>query len=964
MIQQAKHILRSVFGYDEFISLQQNVMENVLRGKDTLAVMPTGGGKSLCYQIPALIFDGITIVVSPLIALMKDQVDQLSELGVPGVILNSSLSPQEYKSNVERIRQGAMKLLYAAPETLLKPNMAAFLESLPVSCLAIDEAHCISEWGPDFRPEYRELAHIRARMPKAVCIALTATATPRVRADIRSSLGFSESSEFVASFDRENLFLRVVPKEAPVRQVVEFLRRFSNESGIIYCLTRKHVDALASTLQSQGFSVCSYHAGLSEEERNRSQERFVRDEVQIIVATIAFGMGINKSNVRFVIHYDIPKNIESYYQEIGRAGRDGLRSECLLLFSYGDLHKVRAFIDKKRDEEKRAANLQLHAMVQFAESDVCRRIPLLNYFGESYGREKCGLCDNCLAGERETVDITIPAQKFLSCVKRTGERFGIMHIIQVLRGSRGAKVLKFGHDRLSTYNIGREYTVRQWQQMARQLLHKGLMVQDPEFGSLSLTPRAWEVFRGKEIVLGRLDPANGPSDALKAADNEAGSGGGSELIDANLFEVLRRKRKELADAAQVPPYVIFSDRTLTEMATYRPQTFSSMQRIHGVGEMKLKKYGPVFINLLRAHCGSPPMEEAAFEGEKAPPDRLREVRSERQAAIGAAFNAGKSVGNLADAFQIKPNRVLLHLLHYLQDGNQLNPEYLRAHITVSESLQEEALDAFGKLGSERLKPVFEAMGGRIGYEDLKLLRLCFMNRVHCGQSVSYTTVVDKPYSKQIVCLANSRKFSGYCVAGKELLREGFGGWIRPVGTGETGELTLEETGMKNGRTPKLLDIVTVHLKGIRPHPYQLENHCIACVPWVWNGTLPSSQIASLCDDVDQLWTNGYHSRYGLNDRVPRDLVEKVASSSLLFVRPDRLWIIVGEGLNGLNKIWTQFTYNGSTYCLSVTDPVVEAQYLPMERGEYPVNAHQPFVTVSISEPFEGFCYKLAAGIIL
>jgi ATP-dependent DNA helicase RecQ len=604
MIERAKSILKSVFGYDRFISLQKDVIENVLSGRDCLAVMPTGGGKSLCYQIPALIFDGLTIVVSPLISLMKDQVEQLTQLEIPAVLINSSISPETYRRSLERVRSGEAKLLYAAPETLLKPNMLSLLDSVPVSCLAIDEAHCISEWGPDFRPEYRQLAEVRARMPHAVCIALTATATPRVRKDIKASLGFDDSSEFLASFNRGNLFIRVVPKEKPFRQVVELLRKYGNDPGIIYCSTRKEVDDLCTALGSHGFSASPYHAGLSDVERNRNQEKFVRDDVRIIVATIAFGMGIDKSNIRFILHYDLPKNIESYYQEIGRAGRDGMRAECVLLFSYTDIHRIKYFITRKEGIEKRAANLQLSAMLKFAESDVCRRIPLLGYFGETFLREKCDMCDNCLAGERAMMDITIPAQKFLSCVKRTGERFGTMHVIDVLRGSKAGKVFKFGHEKLSTYGIGMELSRRQWQQVARQLLHKGLMVQDPEIGGLSLTPRARDVFTGKESVLGRLDD---PKEQEEAPEDTAQ--GRESGYDRDLFQALRQKRKELAEAANVPPYVVFSDRTLAEMAAHLPRTAEGMLQIHGVGRTKLDRYGPIFLKVLEDYFRDHPVVE-------------------------------------------------------------------------------------------------------------------------------------------------------------------------------------------------------------------------------------------------------------------------------------------------------------------------------------------------------------------
>ena len=384
MIDKAERILKHVFGYDEFRPLQADIIENVLHKNDTLVIMPTGGGKSLCYQLPALIFEGLTIVVSPLISLMKDQVEQLVQMGVSAVFLNSSLSLGEYRHNVDRIKRGAVKLLYLAPEALLKANMLDMLSSVEVDCLTIDEAHCISQWGHDFRPEYRQLVQVRDRFPKAACIALTATATPRVREDIKANLGFDASNEFIDSFDRKNLFIQIATKYNPLDQTIKFIKKFPNQSGIVYCFSRRQVDDLYEALRSEGFSVRPYHAGLTDKERNENQERFIRDDAQIIVATIAFGMGIDKPDVRFVVHYDLPQTIESYYQEIGRAGRDGLRSDCLLLFSYGDIQKIKYFINKKETREQRVAIIHLNALLRFVETEVCRRIPLLDYFGETY----------------------------------------------------------------------------------------------------------------------------------------------------------------------------------------------------------------------------------------------------------------------------------------------------------------------------------------------------------------------------------------------------------------------------------------------------------------------------------------------------------------------------------------------------------------------------------------------------
>ena len=389
-------ILKDTFGYDTFRPLQREVIENIMAHRDTLAVMPTGGGKSLCYQIPALLFGGLTVVVSPLIALMKDQVEQLRAAGVPALFLNSSLQPEEYQQNMAWVRDGSVRLLYVAPETLLTPRLFDLLSSVKVDLLTIDEAHCISEWGHDFRPEYRQLTEVRKRFPQAVCLALTATATTRVRSDIKSSLGFAKSNEFVASFNRENLYIEVRPKQDAAIQTVRFLERFKDQSGIIYCFSRKQVDELAYYLERHGHKARPYHAGLEDDERRRNQEAFIRDDIQIIVATIAFGMGINKPDVRFVLHYDLPKSIEGYYQEIGRAGRDGLPAHCLLLYSYSDVAKLKYFVNQKEGVERQVAQQHLDAIVRFAEDETnCRRKPLLNYFGEAYTIPNCKNCDNC-----------------------------------------------------------------------------------------------------------------------------------------------------------------------------------------------------------------------------------------------------------------------------------------------------------------------------------------------------------------------------------------------------------------------------------------------------------------------------------------------------------------------------------------------------------------------------------------
>ncbi len=716
MLKKAQKILKDVFGYDTFISLQAEVIEKILQGKDTLVIMPTGGGKSLCYQIPALIFKNLTVVVSPLIALMKDQVRQLTENGVAAVLLNSSLSAAEYRANVAAIRQHQVRLLYVAPETLLKANILQLLETVGVDCLAIDEAHCISDWGHDFRPEYRQLIEVRQRFNAAVCVALTATATDRVRADIKHSLGVADGEEFLASFNRENLFLRIVPKINAGRQIISFLKRYPDQSGIIYCATRSKVDSLAASLLDQGFAALPYHAGLDEKVRKVNQDRFVKDEIQIMVATIAFGMGIDKSNVRFVIHHDIPRNIESYYQEIGRAGRDGLAAECLLLFGYGDIYKVKHFISQKSEKEQRVAHLQLNALLGMIESDACRRVPLMGYFGESHSGQ-CGQCDNCTEEKAPPVDITVAAQKFLSCVKRTGERFGMNHIIDVLRGSKGQRVLNFRHDQLSTYGIGQDFSKRQWQSLGWQLLHQGFMAQDMEFGGLQLTPRAWAVFKGEEHVYGRL----------AAQEEEKPTAGKKRPVDTEynreLFELLRQKRLEIARELDVPPFVIFADRTLAEMASAYPHTPESLLGIHGVGRVKSEKYGEPFTDIITEYCMLNDIDDPLPVETQEKPEKNGPAGPKRYQEVGERYNSGEAITAIMQHYRVKLETVLGHLERYVADGNSLRPGgFLEATRLPPETI-ERAIRQFNEKGTAFLQPVFADLNGDVGYTDLKLLRL-------------------------------------------------------------------------------------------------------------------------------------------------------------------------------------------------------------------------------------------------
>ena len=589
-----QEILRKYYGYRSFRTHQLDIIESVIRGQDAFVLMPTGSGKSICYQIPAILRPGVGLVVSPLIALMQDQVQALRQNGLRADFLNSSLTANEAGGVERRVVSGAVDLLYVAPERLLTESFQRLLQRIPIALFAIDEAHCVSQWGHDFRPEYLRIAEVTKRFGNVPKIALTATADAHTRKDIIAKLELSQAAQFVSSFDRPNIRYRVQLKNNGKKQLHAFMRdEHPGESGIVYVRTRKRADAVAAWLATQGVDAVSYHAGLEPHVRLERQRRFLRDPSVVIVATIAFGMGINKSNVRFVVHHDLPKNPESYYQEIGRAGRDGLPAHCLLLFGYQDVQKVKYFIGQKDEHEQRVANILLNTIIGFAETDLCRRVALLNYFGETYSAPNCGMCDNCRQADKELADITIPAQMFLSCVKRTGELFGAGHIIEVLRESRSQKVLTFGHEKLSTYGIGKRYSARQWRHLSRQFIQKGLIVQELEHGSLKLTAKAWEVLRGKEPVRGRLE------EEKVSLKTRADSGG---RFDADLFAILRKNRKEIADRANLPPFTIFHDRTLKEMAFRLPKTREDLSQVYGVGTAKLEKYGDIFLELIRQYC--------------------------------------------------------------------------------------------------------------------------------------------------------------------------------------------------------------------------------------------------------------------------------------------------------------------------------------------------------------------------
>ncbi|MFT6787982.1 MAG: ATP-dependent DNA helicase RecQ [Pseudoalteromonas rhizosphaerae] len=591
VVRSPAAILKQVFGYSEFRDGQETVINAALNGQDSLVLLPTGGGKSVCYQVPALALSGLTVVISPLISLMQDQVSQLQALGVKAAYINNSLNRDEQQQIYQQLHSGLLKLLYVAPEKVLQHEFKERLSHLNISLFAIDEAHCVSHWGHDFRPHYCRLSELKQRFADVPMMALTATADKATRFDIVQQLGLNDPYIHTGSFDRPNIRYTIEEKFKPLAQLLRYLKEQQNQSGIIYCTSRKRVDEIAEKIADAGINAAAYHAGMSNEQRQFVQTGFARDDIQIVVATVAFGMGINKPNVRFVLHYDIPKSIESYYQETGRAGRDGLAAEAIMYFDPADIGRVRRFFEDIEDEQRRRVEEQrFNAMASFAEAQTCRRQILLNYFSE-YQREPCGNCDICL-NPPKSFDGTLVAQQALSCVYRAEQRFGLGYIVELLRGANTSRIRDNNHHQLSTYGIGKDHSSEFWLSILRQLIHQGLLSQDITQGSaLRLTEGARAILKGQyalQMAEPRLQAKHVYQDKLAQFN-----------YDKKLFAKLRALRKELADADDVPPYVVFNDKTLAEMAQLMPTNDSEFLKVSGVGFTKLNKYGSPFLHAIR-----------------------------------------------------------------------------------------------------------------------------------------------------------------------------------------------------------------------------------------------------------------------------------------------------------------------------------------------------------------------------
>ena len=706
--------LQKYFGYTSFYPLQEDIIKEVLGQRDVFVLMPTGGGKSLCYQLPALLFDGVTIVISPLISLMKDQVDGLLANGVSATFINSSLSYDEIGARRQSLSNNELRILYIAPERLVMPEFLQFVQGLKVSLFAIDESHCISEWGHDFRPEYRQLKILKEKFPGVPIMALTATATPVVQGDIITQLKLSDCKIFKASFNRKNLYYQIKPKDNPYHQILQYLKGHKKDSGIIYCQSRKTVESLSESLQAEGYCALPYHAGLTAEARTENQERFIRDDVEIIVATIAFGMGIDKPNVRYVIHYDLPKSIEGYYQETGRAGRDGLKSDCILFFSYADKFKIEHFIQQKEDEkEKQIAYKQLRELINYCEGNVCRRRLLLAYFGEKFDEPNCGNCDVCLE-PKERFDGTVTAQKILSCVYRIGERFGINYVIDVLQGSRNQKIVQNRHDTIKTYGVGKEYSKFQWQAFIRELIQLGYVKLDGDkYPIVKLNEKSRDVLLRNEKVF--LTKPQEPEEALRISTREM-----AEDFDRILFERLRGLRKTVADREGVPPYVIFHDTSLKEMSVYYPQSLLALSRISGIGDRKLKKYGEIFLKEIIDYYKQYHIERKPIVF-KNPEFPIKQPKTATTQMTLELYKQNLTIQEIAQKRRLAVSTIVSHLERLILDGEDISIDRL-----VNLEKQDCIKQSFRELDTDMLTPVKEKLGNDYSYEEIRLVRAKMM----------------------------------------------------------------------------------------------------------------------------------------------------------------------------------------------------------------------------------------------
>ena len=705
-----KTLLKKYFGYDEFRPLQAEIINNILNKKDSFVLMPTGGGKSLCYQLPALKFSGITLVISPLIALMKDQVDALKANGIEAEFINSSLEANQINSIIGRAQKNEIKILYIAPERFALSAFQNFLNTLKIDLIAVDEAHCISEWGHDFRPDYGNLNKLKTLFPTTPIIALTATATKKVREDILKQLNLDKADLFISGFDRKNLRISVINKKQALPKLINLLEKYKNESVIIYCFSRKETEEVADNLNLNGFSARAYHAGLEKNKRKLIQEMFVKDKINIIVATIAFGMGIDKPDVRMVAHYTFPKTLEGYYQEIGRAGRDGLPSECVMFYTYADARKHQFFINQIDDFKLReCAEEKLAEVLKFSELVTCRKKYLLNYFGEEQKTDNCDSCDICTT-IKEKIDATIIAKKIISCIARTNNRFGAKYISDILLGKNIQKIKINRHDQLSVFGIIKDFDEAELLQIIKQLIGLDYIFKNEgQYPTLNITKKGATFLQSKD-TLELNKPVSDISSAKQKIDLD---------FNPELFYELRELRKNIAQEENVPPFVIFGDRSLQEMAYYFPRTKEDFSHISGVGDKKLTQYGDIFLNVIINFAKNNNIKPIPIVSKNKIIIKTVKIKTKFNFKTKALIIKKIPIKRIAKIQNLKPDTIVNHLEKLIDSGEKLDLEYLKLPKDDYENIK----NAFMECGDEKLKPVFEHLKEKYPYDEIKLVRV-------------------------------------------------------------------------------------------------------------------------------------------------------------------------------------------------------------------------------------------------
>ncbi len=721
-MENIQKALSKYWGYDGFLPLQKQAMECITRRQDSIVVLPTGGGKSLCFQAPAVTMPGLAVVVSPLISLMKDQVDALTECGVSAMRIDSSMSVSERDNVIARINEQTLKLLYLSPERFLSDGFVDFLKKTKLSFIAVDEAHCVSMWGHDFRPEYRQLGSLKQIFPDVTIAAYTATATEHVRNDIAEQLRLKNPQMLIGSFDRPNLVYKVRPRKTILKQVCAVLDRHKGESGIIYCIRRKDVDSMCAQLAAKGYSVVPYHAGMTDEDRKKNQEQFINEKVDTIVATIAFGMGIDKSNVRYVIHTGMPKSLEHYQQESGRAGRDGLEAECCLFYSGGDYGIWKSLMRDMPAEARKIAMIKLSGIYSYCTGGVCRHKAILRYFGQDLNKDNCTACDMCL-GELDCIDdLLVTAQKILSCIARLDQRFGGTYTALVLTGSEDKRIIENNHDKLSTYGLLSDYSKHIVHDWIEQLAGQDYIEKSGEYNVLNITEKGWRVLKGTETPR-LLKPVERPVKASKIVTDSW------EGVDKGLFEALRKLRATIASKKKVPAYVVFGDTTLRDIARRRPSTLDGFLGVKGVGEAKCKQYGEVVLAAIKDYCQTNSLEmdvgatseTTSFDPPTGEPQKGLKLSKARQLAFDM-FEQKLSIEEVAKSVNRAESTTIQYLVEYIKRENINKP-----YPWVDEQTFGRIIDAMKQVGSGRMKPIFDLLNGEIDYNQIRISVACLCN---------------------------------------------------------------------------------------------------------------------------------------------------------------------------------------------------------------------------------------------